>query len=201
MELVTVKHRGATIQLPHDMVVQNWMDSIARTSDTIAGSCRASNESLAIPQLGEYWHGQGGIYAARMRGNKGQPDRHVVIPVADVLNLKGEWGCRGKEIKGADNDLYGMPNTVAMAEAGSDIAAQILSMEIEGHSDFYLAARHEYRAFYLNVPELFKTDDWYWTSTQTDAHTAFLQDVYDGGQGYLSKTSSYRVRPVRSFVI
>lgn len=200
MELVTVKHRGATIQLPHDMVVQNWMDSIARTSDTIAGSCRASNESLAIPQLGEYWHGQGGIYAARMRGNKGQPDRHVVVPVADGLDFKSEWGCRGVEIKGADNDLYGMPNTAAMAEAGSDLAKKILGMKIEGHCDFYLGARHEYRACYLSVPELFKKE-WYWTSTQHGAHHAFVQYFSDGNQGYGNETSRYYVRPVRSFVI
>lgn len=193
MELVTVKHAGAIIQLPHDVIVRNWMDSIAQPS-------AAANESKAIPQLGEYWHGQGGIYAARMRGNKGQPDRHLIVPVADVLNLKAQWGCHGKEITGADNDLYGMPNTVAMAEAGSDIASQILSMKIEGYSDFYLGARHEYRACYLNVPELFQKE-WYWTSTQSSAYYAFSQDFHYGDQDNDLKYDELFVRPVRSFVI
>lgn len=195
MELVTVQHAGAIIQLPHDVIVRNWMDSISGSKKD------AANDASRIPQLGEYWNGQGGIYAARMRGDKGQPDRHVIIPVADVLNLKAEWGCRGTEIKGADNDLYGMPNTIAMAAAGSDIAKQVLSMEIEGHKDFYIGARHEHRAFYLNVPELFKTDDWYWTSTQSSAYSAFCQYFGHGDQDDGSKYSEFLVRPVRSFVI
>jgi hypothetical protein len=193
MELVTVKHAGAIIQLPHDVIVRNWMDSISTPR-------MAANESKDIPHLGEYWHGQGGIYAARMRGNKDQPDRHLIIPVTDVLNIKAQWGCHGKEIAGADKDLYGMPNTVAMAEAGSDIAKQILSMEVEGHCDFYLGARHEYRACYLNVPELFQPE-WYWTSTQSSADFAFSQDFDGGYQDSDVKYLELRVRPVRSFVI
>lgn len=195
MEMIEVKHAGAIIQLPHDVVVRNWMCSITESKHT------ASNNAIAIPKIGEYWRGQGGIYAGVMRGQEGKPDRHLIVPVADALDIKSTWGCRDKEIKGADNDLYGMPNTIAMAEAGSEIAKQILAMEIEGHSDFYLFARHEARLCYLTVPELFKTDDWYWTSTQSSANYAFLQHFLNGLQHSFNKNDECWVRPVRSFVI
>lgn len=193
MNMTTIEHRGAIIQLPASVVVDNWLESIKpKTAGTTAST---------IPQLGEYWHGQGGIYAARMRGNAGQPDRHLIVPItSDALNFKSEWGCNGKEITGADNNLYGMPNTVAMAGAGSELAKKILGLEVEGHNDFYLGARHEYRACYLNVPELFNKE-WYWTSTQHDAYCAFMQHFDDGGQHCYDKLNSSSARPVRSFVI
>lgn len=195
MEMIEVKHAGAIIQLPHDVVVRNWLCSITESKGTV------SNDAVAIPKIGEYWHGQGGIYAGVMRGQEGKPDRHLIVPVADGMNIKSKWSCSGAEIKGADNDLYGMFNTIAIAESGSEIAKQILSMEIEGHSDFYLFARHEARLCYLTVPELFKTDDWYWTSTQSSADYAFNQSFNNGTQNDDNKSYECWVRPVRSFVI
>lgn len=195
MEMLTVKHGGASIQLPHDVVVSNWLASI-QANEISSVSCLAS---LSIPAIGEYWKGQGGVYAGVMRGEAGQCDRHIIVP-PDVLKLKGAWGEYGKLIAGADHERYGMPNTVAMAESGSEIAKAILSMEHEGHNDYYLMARYEGALAYANVPELFEKE-WHWTSTQRSAHGAFIQGFSDGNQHCYYKDFSYGVRPVRSFVI
>ncbi len=172
---------------------------IAPDGASLLADVAGKSDGLAIPAIGDYWQGQGGFYAGVIRGESGQKDRHVIVPT-DTLKLKGEWGAHGKEISGADHDYYGMANTVAMAEAGSEIAKTILSMEIEGHNDFYLMARHEARLCYLNVPELFEKE-WHWTSTQYSADGAFGQGFNDGGQYYDSKYDGNRVRPVRSFVL
>lgn len=167
------------------------------TSDNCAGV--SSHAGIIIPPLGEYWHGQGGVYAGIIRGESGKSDRHVVVP-PDILMLKTEWGCNGKEITGADNDYYGMPNTIAMAEAGSEVAKKILAFEHEGHNDYYLMAPKEARLCHTNAPELF-AKEWHWTSKQYSANGAFLQHFLDGLQDCDGKYDSYGVRPVRSFVI
>ena len=189
MQMVTLEHKGAIIQLPHDVVLQNFFNSIPLATSPVS----------AIPAIGEYWHGQGGFYAGIARGEAGQKDRHLIVP-PDILKLKGAWGEQGKLIAGADHERYGMPNTVAMAESGSEIAKTILSMEHEGHNDYYLMARFEGAQCYANVPELFEKE-WHWTSTQSSANYAFYQNFGYGVRYTVSKSNDHRVRPVRSFVI
>lgn len=192
MDMVTVKHAGAVIQLPHDVVVRNFIDSVmGHTPQQPAGS---------IPPIGQYWQGQGGIYAGLIRGEQGQPDRHVIVPAGPEAQLTDrEWGKRGHEVVGADNYFYGMHNTVAMAESGSELAKDILAMEIDGHKDFYLPARHEARLCFINAKDLFD-EAWYWTSTQSSAGYAFYQGFTAGSQNYGYKLHQLLARPVRSFV-
>lgn len=192
-QMTQLEYNGGIIQLSTEGILERWLDD---TKSKISGR----NDGGIIPPLGEYWHGQGGIYAARMRGNKGRPDRHLIIPVSDSLKFKDVWGKSGKLVTGCDNDLYGYDNTVAMAEAGSEAAKKILAMRIEGHSDYYLFARHEARASFLNVPELFN-EETYWTSTQSSAGSAFFQHFDDGSQLNYRKSHELWLRPVRSFVI
>lgn len=154
-----------------------------------------------LPALGQFWEGQGGIRAGEIRGENGAPNYQLILPIDDRAKFKDVvWGEYGVKIAGADNDRDGYANTVAMAEAGSDLAQKILLLEIDGNSDFYLMARHEARLCYLNAPEQFDTDEWYWTSTQYSPTCAWVQDFGHGIQYYGGKTSEFAARAVRRVI-
>ncbi|HCZ9425409.1 TPA: DUF1566 domain-containing protein [Pseudomonas aeruginosa] len=55
-------------------------------------------------------------------------------------------------------------------------------------------------AFKAGGAEAFRPN-WYWSSTQRSAHSAFFMDFGGGFQGYNGKGSELRVRPVRSEII
>jgi len=57
------------------------------------------------------------------------------------------WGEFGQDI-GATSCCDGMANTVAMAEAGSELAQAIQKLEINGFDDWYLPARDEQEMLY-----------------------------------------------------
>jgi hypothetical protein len=110
------------------------------------------------------------------------------------------WGERGVKITGADSDRDGYANTVAMAEAGSELAQKILLLEIDGHSDLFLMARHQAQLAYLNAPEQFDTDKWYWTSTQYSSYNAWVQGFAYGTQDDYGKYNEYAARVVRRVI-
>uniref|UniRef100_UPI003144FC1B hypothetical protein n=1 Tax=Pseudomonas sp. FSL W7-0098 TaxID=2496120 RepID=UPI003144FC1B len=70
-----------------------------------------------------------------------------------------------------------------------------------GHHDFYLPAAAELYHCWLNVPELFAKDAWYWSSSQRSAYGAFSMYFVDGGQDSGVKDYELRVRPVRRLFI
>ncbi|MFZ2306192.1 MAG: DUF1566 domain-containing protein, partial [Rhodoferax sp.] len=72
----------------------------------------------------------------------------------------------------------------------------VQAITIDGHSDYYLPALGELNSAAANVPELFNTDGWYWTSTQGSRSYAFVQD-FEGGNSYWSY--KYGERRVRAF--
>jgi hypothetical protein len=160
----------------------------------------ASLRTLSLPRIGEVFSGQGGIYAGIMRGENGSPDYALIVPTDPRAVLRGAWGEYGKRVVGADNLRDGMANTIAMAEAGSELARQILALEIDGHKDLYLMSRHEARLCYLQVPELFE-DGYYWTSTQYSPTTAWGQDFDAGLQGYNGKSNEVLAPAVRRLFI
>ena len=195
MQTVRLNHAGAMIELPAATVVQNWLASISGMTAVAA----ASNDTP--PRIGEYWHGQGGIYAGIMRGEEGMPDRHLIVPTDTAAEFASvEWGKHGTEITSCEWTRYGMRNTAAMESAGLELAKKIRALQFEGHSDFYLPARHELRLCWLNVPELF-SKAWYWSSTQYSAHYAFSQLFDCGDQVNTDKTNELRARAVRSIQV
>jgi hypothetical protein len=127
------------------------------------------NETGEIPKLGEYWPGQGGIYAGDIRGRDGRPNARLIV---------------GPEIDGE------MKWKKAM-----DAAAKI---EVEGHSDFSLPYREEQALMFANVPELFKKE-WYWSQEQSAgyADSAWAQDFRDGYQDWRHEGYDFRARALR----
>lgn len=160
-----------------------------------------SQQQISIPRIGAYWPEQGGIRIAEIPGQNGAPDYHLIAPTDPrALFIDVQWGKRGKDIPGATSDWDGMANTIAMSEAGSDLAQKILTLEIDGHSDFYLPARHELRFIKLIAPQLIESD-WHWSSTQCSADSAWCQFFGGGYQYDFDKFGERRARAVRRFVI
>ena len=156
------EYHRARIQLPPEVIIQNFLDSVQR--QPIELEVFASNNT---PSIGEYWSGQGGIYAGLMRGENGAPDYHLIVPAGpEAYAQEITWGGNGKEEAGAKSTHDGAANTAALiASKHSHPAAKwAAQLTIDGHSDFYLPARRELRLCWINAPELFE-DGWYWSST------------------------------------
>ena len=153
-----------------------------------------------VPRIGEYWPGQGGVNAGLMRGVNGEPDYYLIVPKKDQVSFgQMTWGPRPKAMNGADDQFDGKKNTQAILASDGDYpaAAACYEFKLDGHADYYLGARREYALAYANVPELFETSDWYWTSTHYSDDYAWGQHFYYGSQNDLGKGGEYFVRPVR----
>ena len=155
-----------------------------------------------LPALGQYWDGQGGIYAGLMRGENGQPDYHLVVPAGSEAEAEAiSWGTPGEAESGACSEYDGTANTAALMQSphSHPAAEWAAALEVDGHSDFYLPSRRELRLCWVNVPELF-AKEWYWTSTQYSPYGAWFQSFGGGGQGNAPKANEYRARAVRRVV-
>lgn len=159
----------------------------------------ANKPAASLPNIGEYWRGQGGVYAGMMRGQDGQPDYHLIVPTDPVANVQEiAWGGYDHDEPDAKSDFDGLANTLALCESERDhpAAKWAAGLVIDGHADFYLPARRELSLCYANVPELFDKE-WHWSSTQYSRTNAYGQDFEDGGQYLTGKHSRLRARAVR----
>lgn len=166
----------------------------------LAAFAMATLESTILPPaIGQYWHGQGGIYAGLMRGENGLPDYHLIVPPAEAGEAEAiTWGGAGQTEEGAASEYDGAANTAALvaSEHNHPAAHWAAELEHEGHKDFYLPSRRELRLCWVNVPEQFARK-WYWSSTQSSPDLAWLQVFADGLQLRARKLSELRARAVR----
>ena len=175
---------------------------------TASAEAGTATKASTPPPLGAMWPEQGGIYAGVMRREWGHHYHLIISPIDTELN-DTEWGEDDKMISGAINDRDGLSNSLAIRDYAKSIekrfpaACLALSLTANGFNDWYLPARHELRLAYLNAPEIFNLDGWYWTSTQYagNASNAWVQNFYDGTQGNVVKGYKGRVRAVRRFMI
>ncbi|WP_025917702.1 DUF1566 domain-containing protein [Herminiimonas sp. CN] len=127
------------------------------------------------PRIGAVWPDQGGIYAGIMRGENGAPDYHLIHAIAahELTNVNWKDACAGS------------------------------SVPDEGHADWSLPDRREARLLFINTPDGFDADDWYWTSPQdaADDSYAWVQHFLSGDQFGTLKSNEYRARAVRRVLI
>lgn len=157
---------------------------------------------ITLPAFGAAIPGQGGIFSAIMRGpvvdGIEQPPYALLVADATVGEIaEVEWGNYGKDVPGTSSRTDGLANTIAMAAANCPAALRIQAITIDGHSDYYLPALGELNSAAANVPELFSTEGWYWTSTQLSRIVAFVQDFEDGLSYFSGKDDERRVRAFR----
>ena len=142
---------------------------------------------ITLPAFGSIIPNQGGYFAAILRGpvidGIEQPPYALIVSDAAVGEVQSQWGQYGKDISGTSSRTDGKANTDAMATAECAAALKVRSMTIDGHCDWYLPALGELNSAAANVPELFSTDGYYWTSTQTSRNDAFVQG-FEYGDSY-----------------
>lgn len=104
--------------------------------------------AVTIPAIGEAFGG--GFFTGITR----DPDtgkRYLNITAGAEHELEGEWGKYGEKIEGTDSFTNGRANTEAMAAAGSELAQQVLALDIGGFTDWAIPARDvqelQYRHF------------------------------------------------------
>ena len=157
---------------------------------------------ITLPAFGAAIPGQGGIFAAIMRGpvvdGIEQPPYALLVSDAATGEIENvEWGNYGKDVPGTSSRTDGLANTIAMAAANCPAALRVQAITIDGHSDYYLPALGELNSAAANVPELFNTDGWYWTSTQYSRYSAFVQVFENGVSLWHLKDNEHRVRAFR----
>ena len=197
-------HLPVTLPIELDFVLsqrsQTILDALARTlPPSRVGTVDASQ--VTIPPIGARWIGQGGVYAGMMRGINGGRDYHLIVSDEDVGGLA--YGPRGTDVPGAACKHDGFANTVALVGHAEifPAARHAAHFEAEGKTDYYLASAREARLCVVNVPELFKEGEWYWTSTQSSAYLAFDTYFPYGTQYSYDKDYEGRVRPVRRLIL
>jgi hypothetical protein len=127
-------------------------------SDPVTGS---PTEQNTPPKIGEYWPGQGGIYAGMARGRDGESDYPLILST-EVPGRDFKW---------------------------QDALDHAKTITADGHSDFTVPTRFESALLYANLQDQFDTDYWYWTSTQFSELSAWGQhfghgEQYDGIKYY-----------------
>ncbi|KAA8702420.1 DUF1566 domain-containing protein [Pseudomonas proteolytica] len=156
----------------------------------------------AAPEIGQTWPGQGGINGGFVQARGDVPAHYLIFAEKDVGSL--EWGGRGVEVKGLSK-TDGYTNTQVLIgnddERKYPAADACAEYQADGHHDFYLPAAAELYQGWLNCPEVFAQDCYYWSSSQRSAYGAFYMLFVDGTQGYYAKGYELRVRPVRRFFI
>ena len=159
--------------------------------------------SHSIPELGANWPGQGGFNGGLVAARGDIPEHYLIIAAKDVGDH--EWGGRGIEVKGLSK-TDGYTNTQVLSgnddEGKYPAADACAEYQADGHHDFYLPAAAELYHCWVNVPDLFAKDTWYWSSTQRSADFAFSMHFDGGGQvSHGGKILELRVRPVRRLFI
>ncbi|MEL7937632.1 hypothetical protein [Pseudomonas delhiensis] len=152
----------------------------------------ASIKASELPAFGQPF-AEGTLFARQWYGDK----EYALVALGADSEVEGKWGKYGQDVETNHGD--GEANTRAMAEAGSELAAQVLALGV-----FIPSALELNQMMYAKqqgyVDDL-DEDDWYWTSSQCSSNYAF--DVYflDGRTDRSNKGYGFRVRPVRKILI
>ena len=200
-EMITLKHGDTTIKMPAASLAKLAVASVFAQVLPPAANVQPIY-SHSIPELGAVWPGQGGFNGGLVAARDDAPAHYLIVAAKDVGDH--EWGGRGIEVKGlSKTDGYTNAQVLIGNEDETKYPASNACAEhqADGHHDFYLPAAAELYHCWLNVPELFAKDTWYWSSSQRSANFAFT--MYFGGGNQLTggKCTELRVRPVRRLFI
>ena len=197
-EMLTLKHGQTTIKMPASIVAQAVMASALAQLQPVAAPALAPS-AHSIPQVGEYWPGQGGINGGLVAAHGDGPAHYLIFATEDAG--KHKWGGYEKE-SAATSKRDGAANTQALLADGGHPAAEAAAMYSgDGHNDFFLPAAAELYQGWLNVPSIFAKDRYYWSSSQRSADLAFYMTFGGGYQDDFGKTNELSVRPVRRLFI
>lgn len=158
---------------------------------------QAKPKTVKPPQIGSYWQGQGGFYAGVIRDTKTNERWHLILAEGQT---EATWGGYDQKCEGADSFTDGIQNTQRLHSDSQDhpAAQWTSSLEIDGHSDFYLPAQKELNLIYTNLQDKC-APRWHWSSTQYSATHAWDQGFENGYQDFDDKDTTLAVRAVRRY--
>jgi hypothetical protein len=104
--------------------------------------------AVTTPAIGQIY---GGGFVTGITRDPVTGQRFLNITAGAAHELVGKWGEYGEKVEGADSFTDSLANTQAMAAAGSELAAKVLALSIEGFTDWAIPARDvqelQYRHF------------------------------------------------------
>ncbi|MFH2143500.1 MAG: DUF1566 domain-containing protein [Bacteroidota bacterium] len=152
-----------------------------------------ANTTLVV--IGDWFHG-GIVFYVDGTG-------HGLIAPQQDQSTGVEWGCYGTSIPGAVSLTDGATNTTAIVAgcATRPIAASICdTLTLNCFTDWFLPAKDQLNQLYLQKTLVggFSSNG-YWSSSEYDATSAWVQFFGYGGQYFNDKNYANYVRCVRSF--
>ncbi|MDR0706732.1 MAG: DUF1566 domain-containing protein [Treponema sp.] len=113
-----------------------------------------------------------------------------------------QWGAYGRDVAGTGTIVgSGKRNTQLIVErlrqlGESGRAAQLCAgLDFDGYKDWFLPSKDELNLMYQNL----NSNDWYWSSSQSNTYYAWAQNFSSGYQYHYYKNLTYSVRAARSF--
>lgn len=204
-DMITVKTpEGLILKVPAHVVATTFVAAalahVGLAQQAQAPAVEAITSDQDVPAVGAYWPGQGGHNGGVVPARDGVPAHYLVFAAKDIGDH--QWGGRGVELSGLSK-TNGFANTEVLCNADTNhpAANACAEYQADGHHDFYLPAAAELYQGWLNTPELFAKDCYYWSSSQRSAYNAFGMYFNGGDQLSLGKDGELRVRPVRRVFI
>lgn len=146
--------------------------------------CTNAITTLNLPRVGLIWPEHHGFFCGITGGQEGRPFYALILPDDARVHFEDvELGTYGIDVEGAKSKHDGRANTMALAEAGSDLCQKILQLEVAGQTDLFLPASQDALVMAANAPQLLSDEDWYLTSTTIGARSVRIQD-FEGGRSY-----------------
>lgn len=127
-------------------------------------------EAFTPPAIGEYWPGQGGVYAGQVREDDGTQYHLILSDVKPASRLKWRAG-------------------LAWAK----------TVSVDGHTDFELPTRRANALLFANLSDRFERA-WHWSSTEYSASVAWGCYFTSGGQHGDDEDYEGCCRAVRRFI-
>lgn len=169
-------------------------------SPHIASECTSWNWSDVF-QIGKFNQRMGGYFAGFGRWEDRLGRSYAIALVLSEMDLGDfselKWGGYGTWMFGAESRSDGFSNTAVMLNAGCEAARVTRRLSLHGHVDWYLPSLSEMSIAASNVPELFRPDEDYWTSTQENKNMAFVCNVRSGYTVTYRKDVAKNVRAMR----
>lgn len=154
--------------------------------------------TLNLPAPGLFMPAHNGFFAGFFGGQAGRPYTALILPNDPRVHFNEvKLGTYGTKVEGADDFYNGRANTEALAAAGSELCQRIRALDIDGASDLFLPASHQYLVFAANISDKFETDDWYISSTQLGSIYVRFQDFEYGLSSCDNKHNEGRAVAVR----
>lgn len=198
-EMVKLEHKGLKFKMSRPALAELAIASVFAHTLPPAANVHPITPT-DIPAVGQPWPGQGGINGGLVAARGDVPEHYLIIAAKDVGDHA--WGGYREDSK-ATSKTDGKANTewLCNEETEHPAANACAEYQVDGHHDFYLPAAAELYQGWVNCPEVFAQDCYYWSSSQRSAHYAFFMLFVGGNQGLNVKGSELRVRPVRRLFI